>query len=309
MITNKIKSNKYIISIYKRFQNYKWYILYKINKKLPASLLYKKVFHKKIDWNNPVDLIEKIAWLELYSDTSLWTECADKYKVREYITEKGLGSYLPRLYGVWNYAEDINFNDLPNSFILKTNNGCGTVIPIQDKNNINFNHVKHTLNKWIKTPYGYSGGQYHYLKIKPVIIAEELLENDELSKEISPTSLIDYKIWCINGTPIGILVTYNRQKGSLNLNFYDTEWNECNEILVETKHYKIGKGNIPCPRNLKDMLSICKTLSQPFKQVRIDFYNLNGRIYIGELTFSTGYGYFTQAFYKTLGEKIRVSGN
>ena len=190
MITNKIKSNKYIISIYKRFQNYKWYILYKINKKLPASLLYKKVFHKKIDWNNPVDLIEKIAWLELYSDTSLWTECADKYKVREYITEKGLGSYLPRLYGVWNYAEDINFNDLPNSFILKTNNGCGTVIPIQDKNNINFNHVKHTLNKWIKTPYGYSGGQYHYLKIKPVIIAEELLENDELSKEISPTSLI-----------------------------------------------------------------------------------------------------------------------
>lgn len=304
MIAEKIRSNNHIISIYKKYQNYKWYILSKINKKLPASLLYKKVFHKKINWNNPVDLIEKIAWLEIYSDTSLWTKCADKYRVREYITEKGLNSYLPQLYGVWNNAKDIKFNELPNSFILKTNNGCGTVIPIHNKNIININHVVHTLNKWIKTPYGYSGGQYHYLKIKPVIIAEELLINDELSRRISPTSLIDYKIWCINGAPIGILVTSNRQKESLHLNFYDTEWNECNGILVETKHYKIGKEKIPCPSCLKDMLSICKTLSQPFKQVRIDFYYLNGNIYIGELTFSTGYGYFTQAFYKTLGKKM-----
>ena len=303
-VYNKLKQIDFVVNLYKDFLFYKWKFASKINKRLPANAMYKRVFKKNIDWNNPIDLIEKISWMELYSDTSLWTKCADKFKAREYISDCGYGKFLPKLYGHWKNIDEIDFDKLPMSFILKSNNGCGTVIPIRDKSKIQIKKIKTIMKKWLSRPYGYSGGQYHYLRIEPCIIAEELLQNDATGSRISPNSLIDYKIWCINGAPKLIFVAYNRKQFSLDIAYYDLKWEQHPEYIVETPHYKRGKNDIPKPVNLELMLEVCRKLSQPFKEVRIDFYEINGKLYIGELTFSTGYGYFIKERYDYLGSEI-----
>lgn len=301
---DRLKNIDFVVNLYRNYLFYKWKLASKINKRLPANSTYKRVFKKNIDWNNPQDLIEKIAWMELYSDTSIWTICADKFKVREYISDCGYGQYLPKLYGHWKNIDEIDFGRLPKSFILKSNNGCGTVIAIKDKNQIQISKIKTILKKWLSRPYGYSGGQYHYLRIEPCIIAEELLQNDEIGNRISPSSLIDYKIWCINGVPKFFFVAYNRKQFSLDIAYYDLNWEQHPEYIVETSHYKRGTADIPKPVNLELMLLICRKLSHPFKEVRIDFYEVSGKLFIGELTFSSGYGYFVKERYDYLGSEI-----
>lgn len=101
-----------------------------------ASILYKKYMGGKIDWKNPIDLNEKINWQKFYADTSEWTRLADKYRVREFVKERGLGEILIPLLGVWNKAEDIAYDSLPNSFVLKTNNGAGSVIIVDNKSQL-----------------------------------------------------------------------------------------------------------------------------------------------------------------------------
>ena len=115
------------------------------------------------------DLIEKIYWLQLHTDTSLWTKCADKYRMREYVEDCGLSILLPKLYGIWAAAEEIDFDSLPNSFVLKTNNATETCIIVKNKQSLDIENTRNLLNQWLRIRFGYSGVQLHYLKIKPVI--------------------------------------------------------------------------------------------------------------------------------------------
>ena len=105
--------------------------------RINANRVYKHIFHKDINWENPQNLIEKIYWLQLFTDTTLWTKCADKYRMREYVESKGCGHLLPKLYGHWEKAEDIDYGKLPQSFVLKTTNGCGQVLIVPDKSELN----------------------------------------------------------------------------------------------------------------------------------------------------------------------------
>lgn len=142
---------------------------------LLANYYYKNVMGHDINWSNPIDLNEKINWLKFKTDTSIWTTLADKYLVRNYIEEKGLGHLLPKLYGVWNNADDIDFEKLPNQFVLKTNHGCGTVILVKDKSTIDYASVRKQMNHWLTIRFGLETVEPHYLAIKPLITAEELL--------------------------------------------------------------------------------------------------------------------------------------
>lgn len=176
---------KYLKKI-KSFAIHELYIiLYKIKPRLASDLMYYHAFHKRMDLKNPKNLIEKINWLQFNSDTSLWTLCADKYRMREYVKEKGLENYLPKLYGHWDNPDAIDFDALPNEFVLKSNNGCGTVMVVDNKNRLNFEEVIKTLKSWLK-PYGYTGGQTHYLRIKPCIIAEERLKQSHVGGYFQP---------------------------------------------------------------------------------------------------------------------------
>jgi len=212
---------------------------------------------------------------------------ADKYAVRKYIEEKGYEKYLVPLLGVWDNASQIDFSKLPDSFVLKTNNGAGTVMIVEEKSIINEAKVRAQLNKWLKKQFGLKQGEPHYLRIKPLIIAEAVL------KEKTPisSSLIDYKIWCFDGKAFGTWACYNRHRFVAETEWHDLDWNYRPEWSVFTDHYKDGHGRVPKPKNYDAMISFAQDLSKGFPQVRVDLYNIDGQIYFGELTFTSAGGH------------------
>lgn len=268
---------------------------------------YYKTYHRYPNITNPRNLIEKIFWMQLHADTSMWTKCADKYAMREYVEECGYKDNLPMNYGRWDNANDIDFESLPNEFVLKSNNGCGTVLVVRNKSELDINSTRIKMKQWLKIPFGWAGGELHYTRIKPCIIAEELLHQDEEQKTFSPGSIVDYKVWCIAGDLESILVVYDRNNTGYSLDLYDTNWNRINGKLQSVGHCKLQDETIPRPICLTDMLSMAKKIAKPFPEVRVDFYIVDGKPIIGELTFSTGYGYFTDDYYNYLGSKIDLS--
>jgi len=294
-----LKSVPFILSIYGhiRFQIHKYY--FKKDPKKAANIDFKKFFKRNINWDSPTDLIEKIIWMQFNTDTTLWTVCADKYLVRKYVEEHGCGFMLNKLYGHYYSADEIDFNSLPKEFVLKPNNSCESVILVQNKSELDINVTRKKLQSWLKYQYGIMNAQLHYLRIKPCIIAEEFL-HDTNDKN---TSLTDYKITCFNGVPESILIVSDRKiqgDHSYVLNLYDTNWNSISENLCIRKNDK----PIAKPKSLDKMFDACMKLGKNFPYVRIDFYEIDGNPFFGELTFTTGFGYFTNEYYNYLGNKI-----
>jgi hypothetical protein len=277
--------------IHKAYAETKFWLLCHICPKAVASELFRGIMGYDIDWKNPRDLNEKINWLKFYSDTSEWTRLADKYLAREYISEKLGEDVLPKLYGVWKKAEDIDFTTLPDKFVIKTNHGCGGVVLVKDKSSLDILKVKKTIATSIHEKFGYRTMEPHYLNIKPVIMAEEMIENDA---DFS-TSIADYKVFCINGEPACILICTDRANGHTNLSFYDTEWNALPE--VNAGHHAGEFKVIPKPECLDKLLDYSRILSNGFPQIRIDFYISNKKIYVGELTFTSHGGYMDYLSY------------
>lgn len=270
-----------------------------------AEILNRKYFKREIDWENPRDLNEKIRWMQFNTDTSEWSRLADKYAARSYIQEKGYGDILVKLYGKWDKAEDIDFNSLPNSFILKTNHGSGEIIAVKNKQNVNIEKIRRRMKKYLETPFGILSAEPHYLKIKPCIIAEELLTQDG---NIS-SSLIDYKFFCFHGKPIACGVFYDRDmKTHRNgMTPYDMEWNKHEEWRKEnlTTPFK----DIPRPITFEQMKQACHDLASQFPFVRMDFYEVNGHLYFGEFTFTPAAlcgGSFTQKTMEEWGKLINL---
>lgn len=305
---NKLVSilNKYIHLIHGNYMYYHFKRLYEKDPKLAAYALYDRIYGNHDDFNidDPKTLIEKITWMELHTDTSMWTLCADKYRVREYIAQCGLSDFLPKLYGHWDDPETIDFSQLPNQFVLKANNGCGTVMVVKDKKTLDEIQVKKTLKKWVSRLFGYMGAQSHYLSIKPCIIAEELLQQEPSHAAFSPHSLVDFKVWCINGMPESVLVTYNRHKGKHDLDLYDLSWKRKKDCINFNGSFGYSEQPLPKPKSLDKMLEMAQILSKGFPEMRVDFYEVDGRPVIGELTLSAGYGNLTKEYYEYLGGKI-----
>ena len=282
-----------------------YFVLGLVNQRLLVSFKYYYILGRKINWKTPCDINEKINWLKFYSETSLWTECADKYKVRDYVRRKGLDNILVPLYGAWENPKQIDFNVLPEQFVLKTNNGSGTNIVVKDKNKLNFDNVRKELSLFMNKRFGFMHGEPHYEKIKPMIIAEQLLVQDG----DFTNSLIDYKVWCFNGKPKYIWVCYNRTPKEVYVSLYDTDWNYHPEYSVFTDHFKDGGNVIPKPSLLTEMLRAASVLSEDTPQLRCDFYIINNKVYFGEMTFSRSGGYmdfYTRAFLNELGAYVVV---
>lgn len=300
-----IKKN--LKSLWETYLYYKFKRLYHKNPILAADALYYKIYKQHIDLDNPQNLIEKITWLSLNSDTSLWTLCADKYRMRSYIESKGLGDKLPKCYGFWENPDDIDFSKLPNQFVLKANNGCATVMIVRDKNQLDEKKVKRQIKKWLKRPFGYMGAQKHYLSIKPGILAEELLTQSKELDKFSPSSMVDFKIWCFNGEPETILVTYDRTEGSHKVSLYSLNWEPMPDNL-NSRYCNMQKNTPPLPRpkHLDEMIKIAKILSKDFKEIRVDFYDTEKGAILGEMTFTAGYGSLSKDYYVYLGSKIDI---
>ena len=285
-----------------------------MGKCFPVTLIrlrYFFTFRRCVDLKNPKDLNEKILWAKLYSDTSKWTELADKYKVRSYVESIGLKEILPKLYGLRYHIDEIDFASLPSSFIFKANNGdgTGTNLIVRDKDQMDEKQRKNilsTLDHWLKRKdIGILHVEPQYKDMVPCIIAEELLKQSDDAE-----SLIDYKIWCIYGKAHYICVYYDRdaEGGKAYKLTYDLDWNAHPECTVFTSDYPQGK-LLPKPQNLEEMIHIAEQLSAGFPEVRVDLYNINGKIYFGELTFTSQGGLmdsFSQEFLTELGSLINI---
>ena len=274
--------------------------------KLCCKIYYYWMLKRRLHLKNPRDLNEKIQWLKFHEDMNEWARRADKYRVREYLKEKGLDNLLVKLYGKFDTGEELMeaWGSLPKTFILKSNNGCATNIVVKDKDKFDTKGLAEKLNGWLAVNYGDIPVELHYNLIKPCLIVEEFLSNP--SPDIS-SSLIDYKIWCFNGKPYTILVCYDRDMvtDGTTLASYDTQWNETNKNLTD----KTPRKHLPKPENLDLMLKYATILSEGHPQMRVDFYNLNGDIYFGELTMSSmgGYmGYYTPEFLLEMGNQVKL---
>lgn len=261
----------------------KWQLLSYINPVYTTKALYKRRFGKKLDLGNPKEFNEKIHYLKLndYYNNPLITKCVDKYRVKEYVEEKGYGNIVAKTYDVYKNAKDINWEVLPESVAFKCNHGGGFNIMCLDKNNIDKRVVEKTLNKWIHTAQWTWFCEPQYKFVERRIVAEEYLGSN----------LFAYKFYCFNGIPKLVYVSSNGEKPEdvdRFLDFFDMDWNrQSYSFTAHDPHpYDIEK-----PDKFDEMIEICRKLSEDFPFVRVDLYWNGKKIYFSELTFVPTGGY------------------
>lgn len=267
-------------------------------------------FKRFPDLKDPKDLNEKILWQKLYADISRWAVLADKYRVRNYLEELGLGKYLVKLYGKWDNVDDIDFDLLPDEVIFKANNGDGkgTNMIVRNLRDADKDGIKKILNKWLSDRHlGELSAEPQYKEMPPCIIAEEVLKLPAGCK-----SLVDYKVWCINGVPKYVWTCSDRDDdgGGADVMTYDLDWYAHPEYSVFTHEYRHGK-LLKKPENLDEMLELAAKLSENVPILRVDLYNIEGKIYFGELTFTSQGGmmdFYTDEFLMLLGKDADISG-
>ena len=264
-------------------------------------LQYKIATGRSLEINQPERFTEKLQWYKLYHRDSLMTQCADKYSVREYIKSKGYKDLLVPLYGVYDNAEDIDFENLPDKFVLKTTNGSHTNILCEDKSKLDIEATIEKLNGWLSKKAEKAGREWAYYDIEPKIICEKYLVKDENN------DLIDYKFFCFNGEPYCLYVIIDRfLDEGIKLGIFDLDFNQ---MPFQRSDIAGIKTNVRKPQNFDKMIKIAKDLSKDFPHARVDLYNINGEIFFGELTFydSSGYkGFIPDNFDFILGEKFKL---
>jgi len=241
---------------------------------------YKKFHGREINLKNPTTFNEKLIWLNLFWKHPLKTVCADKYTLRSYVQKQGYGHMLPELLGVYNHSSEIDFDLLPQQFVLKCTHGSGFNIICLNKDELDRQTVRSKLDHWMKTDYSRKSCELHYKSMKPRIICEQFLD-DCTGK--TPT---DYKVYCFSGKAHCIMVAHDRDINGKTekYEFYDLEWK--NTLPYFEKDDTAGDLNLPKPAALNDIIHAAEALSQPFPFVRMDFYDINGRAILGEMTFT-----------------------
>ena len=239
-----------------------------------SKIYFRIVMKQKLDLENPKTFNEKIQWYKLnyclQNETVI--TCCDKYRIREYLSEKNLESFAVPILGYWENVSDIDWDNLPNRFVIKCNHGCAYNIICKDKNNFDKKSAEILLKKWLKEDFGKFNAEPHYDKIKKGIVCEKYLDDGENKV------LVDYKVHCFNGEPKFILVCNERTQHNSKECYFDLNWN----IL----HYsKMEEYDLKKPDSLSKMLIISKKIAEDFPFVRVDFYEVGGKPFIGELTF------------------------
>ncbi|HLT86736.1 MAG TPA: ATP-grasp fold amidoligase family protein [Sphingobacterium sp.] len=235
------------------------------------------------DLDSPTLFTEKMQWIKLHYNHPLYIKCADKYAVRAYVESKGYKHILNDLIGVYTSAEDIPLDELPDKFVLKATHGCTWNYLCRDKSEeiAQWEETKLLLNEWLAQDYAVHGRELHYTYIPPRLICERFLENADGSQ------IRDYKIHCFHGEPKLIQVDYERFTEHQR-NYYDPDWNLTDIKWVEQDNYPEVEDK---PTNLEEMLAVARALSADFGYVRVDLYNVEGKVVFGELTFTPGCGF------------------
>ena len=261
-------------------------LLTRISPKLNTQVWYRHKFGKWLDLNNPQTSNEKVLWLKLntYLNNPLITQCADKYAVREYVKKQGCGEILNELYGCWSNPNDINFNQLPDKFILKNNYFYHMNLVVTNKTKLDIPATRKLLRKWMKDDGHLVRSEMQYANIPKKIIAEKYIETED---GLAPA---DYKIYCCNGNPLYVMVCIGREQDvKPKFYYFDIKGNLQRELTRDGLkaevdfHYNI-------PTGWDKMIQYAEKLSAPFPFVRADFYLEQGKVIFGELTFTPAAG-------------------
>ena len=248
---------------------------------------YRLIFGEALNLKNPKTLNEKIQWLKINDHKPFYTVCADKLAVREFWKGFGEERLVPLFFYTYNW-EEITYDKLPDiPCIVKSNTGCGCYEIIRDKNKIDIDKLQQKCRRWLVGNYYYRSQEWQYKNIKPCIIVERLLldKNGHIPN--------DYKLHFINGELQFVYCSIDRE-GKNYRSIYSPSWKRMNmEWVGRNDHKGMIGDDIPCPETFKDMVAIGTQVAQRFKYVRVDFYDVDGKLYYGEITLHHGSGYDT----------------
>ncbi len=266
------------------------------------KLVYRIHMHRELNIKNPKTFNEKLQWLKLHDRKEIYTTMVDKYLVKDYVENLIGKKYIIPTLGVWSQFDAIDFDRLPNQFVLKCTHDSGGLVVCLDKTKFDKQKAKKKIEESLKTNYYRNCREWPYKNVIPRIIVEPYMKDDKLDE------LIDYKIMCFNGEPKMAFTCTERFNGELKVTFFDLDWNP----LPFERHYPSSKKKISKPQHLDTMLCLAKKLSKDIPFVRVDFYEINNKVYFGELTFFPGSGFeeFTPNEYDLkLGEMITLEGS
>ena len=243
------------------------------------SKLYQEIFKRKLNWDNPQAYTEKMQVAKVYMPTPEKTRLADKYLVREWIREKIGDQYLIPLYGAYDSFDEIDFNSLPDKFVIKCNHDSGSVTLVNDKSKINIPELKKKYDALIKRNFAWFGWEMHYRDIKPKILIEKFMDEAAIN---------DYRFFCFDGTPYYCAIDFHNEQHKISeRNFYNMNW----ELQPFGLGYPTHNAEVHRPENFDEMKRIAEELCKGFEHVRVDLYLIDKKIYFGEMTFTNGNGF------------------
>lgn len=265
--------------------------------RLYIETVYKRINHVSLNLDCPQTFNEKLNWLKLYNQNPLYTKLADKYLAKEYVAGVIGEEYVVRNYGVWKTFDEIDFDSLPDRFILKATHDSGGVTICRDKSQLDMLALKIKFDRILKTNYFYKLREWVYKNAEPKIIADELLDDH------SGHELTDYKFWCFNGEA---KIMYITNKGeNIYENFYDMDYTP-----IDINHgYPRRFPEYTKPQNFELMKSLAAKLSKDIPFVRVDFFDIDGKVYFGEFTFYDWAGmksFVSKDWDKLLGDWIKL---
>lgn len=243
--------------------------------------LYKIRIGKELNLESPQTFNEKMQWLKLYNRKSIYTTMVDKCAVKKYVSEVLGRQYVAKQFGCWEKYEDIDFEHLPNQFVLKTTHGCGGMLICKNKESTDFSQYSNLFQNTLNDNYFYHCREWPYKNVKPQIIAEELLIDDE--QENLPV----YKFFCFSGEPFLAQVIQNDKHINETIDYVDMDWN----ILNIRQNYPNSRKPLKKPDCLKEAIEVCRTLTKGIPFVRCDLYIIKNKIYFSEFTFYSDAGF------------------
>ncbi len=271
---------------------------------LPTDFYLKVYFEyytgKKLDLDDPKEFNEKIQWLKAYYRPPILTQLVDKYCVRDFVEERVGSRYLNTLYNVYYKASDVDFDQLPDQFVIKGAHGYNFNLLVPDKSKLNRLRAKLLMRKWLSKNQYYRGGlEWAYKDVKPKIIAEEFLIEE------GKPSISDFKYFFFNGKPEFIQIDLDRSIDHVR-SYVDMNWEP---LEFDTIGIKRNKGPIEIPKNHEEMTRVATQLAKGFPFVRVDLYNLQGRIIFGEMTFYPTDGrmdFYPDHWNKLIGDYLKL---
>lgn len=272
-----------------------------ISDKMYIKIAYRINLGKKLNLSNPQLFNEKLQWLKLYDRKDVYTTMVDKYEAKKYVAGIIGDEYIIPTFGVYDRFDDIDFDKLPSQFVIKCTHDCGGLVIVKDKLSFDIDSAKQKINKSLKRNYYYHGREWPYKNVKPRIIIEKYMEDDIYHE------LRDYKFFCFNGKVKFFKIDFNRFVNHA-ANYYDVNGNllHFGEIKCPPNYNE----KLKMPKKLKEMISVAEKLSKGLVFIRVDLYEVNSKIYFGELTFSPncGFGKFNPEEYDLkIGKMLEIN--